>query len=102
MPAWLNFSLYTTWVLAVFEFITVCKLTNLTKHENLQNLYSPFCILVEDFRLCSHYNNINYSAWHVYKPLFGFVLLLAHSLALKFHFQFTKKNYREGQVIGQT
>ena len=25
----------------------------------------------QDFYLCSRYNNINYSTWHVYKPLFG-------------------------------
>ena len=27
--------------------------------------------LCEDFRLCSLYNNVNYGAWYVYKPLFG-------------------------------
>ena len=31
----------------------------------------PFRFLFEDFRLCSRYNNVNYGAWHVYKPLFG-------------------------------
>ena len=30
-----------------------------------------FWFLFDDFRLCSRYNNINYGAWHVYKPLFG-------------------------------
>ena len=25
----------------------------------------------EDFRLCLRNNNVNYGAWHVYKPLFG-------------------------------
>ena len=25
----------------------------------------------EDFRICSPFNNVNYGAWYVYKPLFG-------------------------------
>ena len=28
--------------------------------------------LIEDFCFCSCYNNVNYDAWHVCKPLFGF------------------------------
>ena len=24
-----------------------------------------------DFRICSRFNNVNYGAWYVYKPLFG-------------------------------
>ena len=42
------------------------------KPENLQNSDSPFRFFFEDFRLCSPYNNVNYSAWHVYEILFGF------------------------------
>ena len=30
-----------------------------------------FCFLFKDFRPCSLYNNVNYDAWYVYKPLFG-------------------------------
>ena len=37
----------------------------------LKNSDRPFRFLFEDFRLCSRDNNINYGAWHVYKPLFG-------------------------------
>ena len=57
----------------------------------------PFHFLFEHFRLCSRYNNVNYGAWHVYKPLFGssILLLLASSLVPKFHFQLTKKSNRE-------
>ena len=28
-------------------------------------------MLFEEFRLCSRYNDVNYGAWHVYKPLLG-------------------------------
>ena len=31
----------------------------------------PFRFLFEDFRFCSRYDNVNYVARHVYKPLFG-------------------------------
>ena len=31
----------------------------------------PFRSLFEDFRLSSLSINVNYGAWHVYKPLFG-------------------------------
>ena len=51
-----------------------------------------FFFLFEDFRLCSRFNNVNYGTRHVYKPWFGFgLLLLADSLVPKFHFQLSKK-----------
>ena len=33
--------------------------------------YYIICFTFEDFRICSHFNNINQGAWYVYKPLFG-------------------------------
>ena len=29
------------------------------------------CFSFEDFRICSHFNNVNCGAWYVYKPLFS-------------------------------
>ena len=49
-------------LLAVFEFYyCMCLNDNLNESENLQNSDSPFCLLFGDFRLCSHYNFVNYS-----------------------------------------
>ena len=44
-----------------------------------------FRLLFEDFCLWSRYNNINYGAWHVYKPLFG--SSVADLPVPKFYFQ---------------
>ena len=30
-----------------------------------------FCFSFVGFRICSRFNNVNYGAWYVYKPLFG-------------------------------
>lgn len=42
-----------------------------TEREYLHNSDCPFCFLFEDFRIYLRYNIVNYTGWHVYKPLFG-------------------------------
>ena len=55
----------------MFDFYRRTYGYNLAEHENLQNPNCPFHFFYEDFRLCLRNNNVNYGAWHVYKPLFG-------------------------------
>ena len=37
--------------------------------KTFQNSNSPFRFLFSDFPIYLRYNNVNYGAWHVYKPL---------------------------------
>ena len=48
----------------------------------------------EDFRICSHFNNVNYGAWYVYKPLFG-SSVATYLLVAKFYFQLEKKKAKK-------
>ena len=54
------------------------QVNTVTESENLQNSDCLFNFLFEDFRLCSHYNNLNYSAWQVDKPLFSSSVAICH------------------------
>ena len=49
----------------------VCFIIFITA-QNLQNSDNPFRLLSVNFRLYTRrYNDVNYGAWHVYKPFFG-------------------------------
>ena len=54
-----------------FIFITVDRLAIQLSVKAFKTRTDHFRLLSEDFRLCSRYNNVNYGAWHVYKPLLG-------------------------------
>ena len=87
MPVWLYFSSFLfcsvlfliTKLYLLYEckmsliFITVHKLANYSTSYAWKplKLDCSFHFLLEDFRLCSRYNNVNYGAWPFYKPLFG-------------------------------
>ena len=58
-------TLYPIRALAVFDFYYHTKVCNLTEREYLQISDCPFRFPLEDFRLYSRYNNVNYSSWHV-------------------------------------
>ena len=58
-------------VLAVLNSYYRMWACNLTERKNLQNSDCRLRFLCENFRLCSRYNNVNYGARYVYKPLFG-------------------------------
>ena len=58
-------------VLAVLNSYYHMWACNLTERKNLQNSDCRLRFLCENFRLCSRYNNVNYGARYVYKPLFG-------------------------------
>ena len=62
-----NYTFFTSVTCVKFLLPYVSLQSNWAK--NLQNCQLRF--LCEDFRLCSRYNNVNYGARHVYKPLFG-------------------------------
>ena len=91
-------TIYTALVLAVFDFYYRTYACNLTECENLQNSDCPFPLLFEDFRLCSRYNNVNYGAWHVYKPLFGFFKCYLPTWLFR-NFTFKKKKHGEKSRI---
>ena len=75
--------MYYERVLAVLDLYNSAYACNLTERENLQNSHCmSIRFLFEDFRLSSRSFNVNYSAWHVYEPLFGSCVatcLLSHS-----------------------
>ena len=52
-------------------FITVRQLAIYLSLKTF-NIRTAHFVLSLDFRPCSLYNNVNYSAQHVYKPLFGY------------------------------
>ena len=54
-----------------------------------RNFYFVFSF--EDFRICSRFNNVNYGAWYVYKPLFGSSVANCRLASVpKFHFQLSE------------
>ena len=55
----------------MLDFYYLSQAYNLTECVNLQNSDCPFRSLFEGFRLCSRSNNVNYGAWHAYRPMFG-------------------------------
>ena len=70
--------------------------------ENLQNSDCPFRFLVEDFRLCSRYNNINYGAWHVHKPLFGCSVATCWLACFEIPLSINEKKLEESPGKGRT
>ena len=84
MPVWLNFSSFVLFCF-VFEHWTFIYYTSvdcvwfLLPYISLQSKWAwkslklgmSILFFFEDFRICSRLNNVNYSAWYVYKPLFG-------------------------------
>ena len=51
--------------------------------------------LFEDFRLCPRYNNVNYGAWHVYKPLFGSFVDICRLVCSEISLSINEKKVRE-------
>ena len=95
-----NFIYYTSVSCVWFLLLFAC---NLTERENLQNSDCPFRFLFEDFRLCSRYNNVNYGAWHVYKPLFGCSVATSRLACFETSLSINEKNYRKvSEKVGQS
>ena len=63
---------------------------------------SLFRFLFEDFRLCSRYNNVNYGAWHVFKPFFDSSVTICRLPSSEFRFQIKKKKLEESPGKGRT
>ena len=55
-----------------------------------------------DFRLCSRYNNINYGAWQVYKPLFGSSVAICGLACSEITLSINEKNLERSPGNGQT
>ena len=104
MPVWLYFSsflfcsvfffffeheiIYTTRVLAVFDFYCRTEACNLTGCENLQNSDSISFTLWGFSSLLT----LQYGAWHVYKRCLVLLLLFVDLPLPDFHFQLKKNN----------
>ena len=80
MPVWLYFGhhfcfvLFCFWTLNFVYYTSVSCVWFLLPYVSLKifktrNAYFVFSF--EDFRICSRFNNVNYGAWYVCKPLFG-------------------------------
>ena len=99
MLVWLHFSLYVfcsvlllntkicvlydCWLCSIFT--TEHKLTIKLRVKTFLESDCPFRFLLEDFRLCSRYNNFNYGAWHVFKPLFGSSVATCSEISLSIY-----------------
>ena len=90
-------TMYTTRVLACLIFLTVHKI-----EESLKNSDCPFRFLFQDFRLCSRYNNVNYGAWQVYKPLFGSTVAICGLACSEITLSVNEKNLERSPGNGQT
>ena len=69
----------------MLSFIYLCQVTISLSVKTFKSRTVQF-----SFGLCSRYANVNYRAWHVYKPLFSSSVATG-SLVLKFPFQLTKE-----------
>ena len=63
-----------------------------------------FCFSFEDFRTCSRFNNVNYSARYVYKPLFDSSVATCRLASVpKYHFQLSekakKKSWKSSNIV---
>ena len=86
MPVWLYFSSF------LLCFVLFCFVYWAWKHSKLGLFISfPF----EEFRLCSRYRNVNYGAWHVYKPLFGSSVAICRLACSKISLSINKKKSKE-------
>ena len=93
-----NFIYYTSVSCVWFLLLFAC---NLTERENLQNSDCPFRFLFEDFRLCSRYNNVNYGACHVHKPLFGCSVATCRLACLQISLSINEKKLEKRSDIVQ-
>ena len=78
-------AIYTIRVFAMLSFIDLCQITISLSVKTFKSRKVHF-----SFGLCSRYTNVNYRAWHVYKPLFSSSVATG-SLVMKFLFQLTKR-----------
>ena len=59
-------AIYTIRVFTMLSFIDLCQITISLSVKTFKSLTVHF-----SFGLCSRHTNVNYRAWHVYKPLFS-------------------------------
>ena len=89
------YTLYECWVYLIF--VTERKLTN------LQNSHCPFRFLFEDFRPHPRYSNVNYGAWHVYKALFGYSVVISRLACSEISLSINEKKFIEvREMVGHS
>ena len=67
-PSMIAVALTPSWLVLAFALV---RLRYKPSVKTFKTRIVHFVFHFEDFRLCAHHNNVNYGAWHVYKPLFG-------------------------------